>query len=377
MAAGGLGEDRYRGLREDGRVNILVVGKFYTEGFALHIAETLTAMGHDVRRFEPGFPYGRAGGRLGHQVEQLRGVIRSATDNLPAVRTWRMKALWRTLQDGRLDVAIVCHDFLWPDEVAELKRRSGAKVAMWFPDSLGNFGRGFFMNAPYDALFFKDPFIIHRLRDVLASPVYYLPECFNPARHVLKDSDADDVDRYRCDITTAGNPHSYRVAFFKHLAAYDVRIWGAPAPLWMPSGPVSRMFRGRPVFNEDKARAFTGAKIVINNLHYSEIWGVNARTFEAAGVGAFQLVDWRPGLSQLFEDGKELVSFRGMADLRRKIDYWLPRDAERREIADAGKRRAYRDHTYEKRLKLLLDTLVGAQCGYPLPKISEMAWVGR
>lgn len=35
-------------------MNILVIGKFYTKGFALHIAEITRTIGHFVRRFEPG-----------------------------------------------------------------------------------------------------------------------------------------------------------------------------------------------------------------------------------------------------------------------------------------------------------------------------------
>ena len=53
-------------------MNILVIGKFYTEGFALHIAETLVGMGHSVRRFEPGFRSGRIGGRFGYRLVQVR-----------------------------------------------------------------------------------------------------------------------------------------------------------------------------------------------------------------------------------------------------------------------------------------------------------------
>ena len=111
-------------------MNILVIGKFYTEGFALHIAETLAVMGHGIRRFEPGFRAGRIGGRIGHRLDQVRGVIHSATDSLPSVRAQRMKALWQTAEQGPLDVVIVCHDFLWPDEVAELKRRTSTQVVM-------------------------------------------------------------------------------------------------------------------------------------------------------------------------------------------------------------------------------------------------------
>lgn len=351
-------------------MNILVIGMFYTEGFALHIAETLAAMGHAVRRFEPGFKSARIGGSFGHRLDQVRGVIHSATDSLPAVRAQRMKALWHEVEKGPLDVVIVCHDFLWPDEVSELKRRTGAQLAMWFPDSMVNFGRGFFMNAAYDGLFFKDPYILHAIGDVLSSPVYYLPECFNPERHWLPEEEIGHDMAYQCDITTAGNQHSWRVAFYKNLSDYNIKLWGSPAPLWMATGAVAGMHQRRGVYNHDKVRAFRGAKIVVNNLHYSETWGVNVRTFEAAGAGAFQMVDWRPGLAQLFEDGKELITFRNMADLKGKIEYWLPREEERRLIAETGMRRAHTEHTYELRLRLLLDTLSGTLRGYPPPRIS-------
>jgi spore maturation protein CgeB len=345
-------------------MNILVIGKFYTEGFALHIAETLTAMGHRIHRFEPGPHANRIGGRIGHRLDQVRGVLHAGTDSVPAIRRSRINELWRVADGANIDVAIVCHDFLWPSEVAELKRRTGAQVAMWFPDHLANFGRGYFMNASYDCLFFKDPYIVHRLRAVLKSPVCYLPECFNPEKHWLPEDELGCDPTYQCDITTAGGQHSWRVAFFAHLADYDVKLWGGPPPLWMSTTCVAGMQRGRPVHNHEKAKAFRGAKIVVNNLHYGEMWGVNVRTFEAAGAGAFQMVDWRPGLAQLFEDGREIISFRSMTDLKEKIDFWLPREDERRTIAEASMRRAHSEHTYRLRLDLLLATLAGRAKGF-------------
>jgi len=241
---------------------------------------------------------------------------------------------------------------------------------MWFPDHLANFGRSFFMRAPYDGLFFKDPYIVHALGDVLSSPVCYLPECFNPERHRLPPGEFPGPE-YQCEITTAGNQHPWRVACYQHLADYQVKLWGPPAPVWLPTGEVKAMHQGRLVLNEDKAKAFLGAKVVVNNLHYGEIWGLNVRAFEAAGIGAFQMVDWRPGLAQLFDDGKELVSFRGMTDLKRKLNYWLPREDERSAIATAGKKRAFAEHTYRHRLERLLETLAGRENGFPMPDISS------
>jgi spore maturation protein CgeB len=350
-------------------VTILVIGKFYTEAFALHIAETLEAMGHRVLRFEAGVQSDRLGRLMGHRLRQLREVIYSSTDNLPSIRASRTKRLWRFIDGQSIDLVIVCYDFLWPAEVAELKRRTKAQVAMWFPDSCINFGRGFFMNAAYDGIFFKDPYNVAAMSGVLKAPVYYLPECFNPARHTVSEDTSGGVPAYGCDLTTAGNQHSYRVAFFKNLADYDVKIWGLPAPTWMDSGPVAAMYQKRAVYNKEKALAFRGARIVVNNLSYGEIWGVNVRCFEAAGTGAFQVVDWRPGLPQLFTDGQELISFRGISDLKQKVDYWLPREQERRAIAESGRRRAHAEHTYSLRLELLMRTLMGNESGYEIPSI--------
>ncbi len=349
-------------------MTILVVGKFCIEGFALHIAGCLGEMGYRVRRFETGYRAKRIDGLFGHRVDQVAGSIHSATDGILPIRAWRMRNLWRVAGEGPIDVAIVCHDFLWPSEVRELKRIARAPVAMWFPDAIVNLGRGFFMTAPYDAVFFKDPYIVHALGGTILPPAYYLPECFNPTLHRFDESDGDDRD-YRCDIATAGTQHSWRVSVFSHLAGYDVRIYGPPPPLWLGPNSVTAMYQGRSVHYREKARAFRRARIVLTSLHYGEMWGLNARAFEAAGAGAFQLVDWRPGLDQLFDDGRELVSFRGMADLRRKVDWWLGRDAERVAIAEAGMRRAYAEHTYRIRLELLLDTLGGRERGFPIPSV--------
>ena len=64
------------------------------------------------------FRSGRIGGRFGHRLDQVRGVVHSATDGLPAIRARRMRALWEVAEKGHFDATIVCHDFLWPEEVA-------------------------------------------------------------------------------------------------------------------------------------------------------------------------------------------------------------------------------------------------------------------
>ena len=87
-----------------------------------------------------------------------------------------------------------------------------------------------FLNAPYDFLFFKDPYIVQILRSKLGGPVYYLPECYAP--RVLSPEFAPEPPSkgQGVDICTAGNLYSYRVAFFRNLTDYDVRHLGYAPP---------------------------------------------------------------------------------------------------------------------------------------------------
>lgn len=55
-----------------------------------------------------------------------------------------------------------------------------------------------------------------------------------------------------------------------------------------------------------------------------------------------------------------------MDDLRDKLDYYLEHDSERAKIAERGRERALLDHSFERRLKLLIDTVLGDANGYPM-----------
>jgi spore maturation protein CgeB len=210
------------------------------------------------------------------------------------------------------------------------------------------------------------------IRSKLGKRVFYLPECYSPQS--LDPAMADPADPiWATDICIAGNLYAYRVALFQQLVDHDMKIWGLPAPPWMRTGDLTPKLQNRYVAHADKARAFCGAKIVLNTLNPSEIWGTNVRTFEACGAGAFQIVDWRPGLEHLFEIGKEVEIFTDTNDLLSKIDFYLAAPEERIKIAQAGHSRAFYDHTYRVRLGQLLDVVEGRSSGYPEP---APAWQG-
>jgi len=270
---------------------------------------------------------------------------------------------------GPFELILSCHDFLMPNDIEVLKKLTGAPLALWYPDPVWSFHRHMFLNAPFDFLFFKDPYLVDILSRNLGKRVFYLPECFSPTS--LRDVVLTDEDRRRfgTDICAAGNLYAYRISFFQNLADHEIKIWGLPAPRWARLGPVKHMAKNYFIAHTEKVKAFRSAKIVLNNLNPSEIWGTNVRTFEICGARGFQIVDWRPGLEQLFDTDREVVTFRSLEELRHLIAHYLTSDIEREVIAKAGWERAHRDHTYERRLRLLLATVNGQERGFPLPSI--------
>ena len=351
-------------------MKILIVGKFTEGQFGYHIADSLRDMGHNTIEYDPNFKYKYSKTLVGRRLYQTKNLFYNNLANTRFFREARLKRINKILEENKVEFTILTYDFLFPDEVDLIKVKSKSPVVLWFPDSVANFNKAFFMIADYDALFFKDPFIVKVLRDQYNKlNVYYLPECCNPKYHKSITLNDDDRKEYGCDITTYGSPHNIRSYFFAQLLNnnYNIKIWGNQPPIWLNINKLKSLYTGVYVFNESKCKAVLAAKININTLHPTEVIGLNARTFETAGIGGFQIIHWRPGLAQLFDDGKELISFRNFDNLKTTISYFLDNEKERHDIAKRGQQRAYKEHTYQLRIQLMLDTVFNSKGGYELP----------
>ncbi len=82
---------------------------------------------------------------------------------------------------------------------------------------------------------------------------------------------------------------------------------------------------------------------------------IKARTFEVPGAGGFLLTEAAPGLDQVYRVGEEIETYDGFEQLKSKISYYLERPSERDRIAIAGYDRTKEQHTYDRRLKPILE----------------------
>lgn len=322
-----------------------VVGPSSTDMFAANICDGLRALGHTVAALGP--VRRQRHSRLG------RGLVELAcqADQRRDLRTqWH---LVRSARAASCELVVSTDARLHPAVVSQFKA-DGARVALWFPDALSNLGRAVMLLAPYDALFFKEPHLVDRLRAMLGLPAHYLPQAANPRLHRPRGPAGT-----RPCLVIAGNMYPSRTRLLERLADKGIPLvlYGAPMPRWLTASPAAKLHAGRPVVGEEKARIFRSAAGVLNNLHPAEVSGMNARLFEAAACGAAVLTEYRPTLPGLFIPGEEVLAFHDFDELVGQAQRLLAEPELTQHLGDAAARRAHRDHTYAERLAVLLETM--------------------
>jgi hypothetical protein len=102
------------------------------------------------------------------------------------------------------------------------------------------------------------------------------------------------------------------------------------------------------VIGHDMVESINKYKIHFNRNISDDL---NYRTFETLGCQTFLLTNHTPGLDELFEIGKHLITYDSADDLIQKINYYLNNETERNEIAKNGYDHVVNNHTYFKRMK--------------------------
>jgi spore maturation protein CgeB len=158
--------------------------------------------------------------------------------------------------------------------------------------------------------------------------------------------------------------HSSRVALLNELYAKlprpeTIKVW-APTVGHLPvESPIRRHYMG-PAWGYHMYEILNDSKMTLN--HHGDVlpYANNMRLFESTGTGTLLITDWKENLYEMFESGKEVVTYRTPEECAEKIQHYLTHEAERQTIASAGQARTLRDHTYQCRMQ----EFMGLVCRY-------------
>ena len=338
-------------------LRILVVLPLYGGSLPIgrYCAAALAQMGHSVRVFDAPLLY------PGYEGLKKLDISPAAIATLGnSFLRLVSQAIWAQAEEQQPQLVLALAQAPLDRPILRRMRQAGMRTIMWFVEDfrLFTYWRTF---APlYDAfaVIQKQPFL-EELAAIGQKHSFYLPLAALPDFHRPLELTAAQKREYGSRISFLGAGYPNRRLAFRPLADLDFKIWGSD---WEDEPLLARNIqRNGARITEDESVLIYNAADINLNLHSSAQCEklvsdgdfVNPRTFELAAMGAFQLVDRRRLLPELFGEG-ELATFGDIEEFYAKIKYFSEHPEERRKYAQKARERVLLEHTYEKRMQRLL-----------------------
>jgi hypothetical protein len=156
-------------------------------------------------------------------------------------------------------------------------------------------------------------------------------------------------------VGTVSVDHQQRIALLEAVAGrYDLKLWGNRPQTLPASSPLHRCFQGE-VWGTDMYQVLRRSRITLNShIDLAGREAGNMRLFEATGVGAFLLTDFKDNLHTLFSPDREVAVWRSIEDCLEVIGRSIGDNIGRAAIAQAGHARTLAQHTYRHRAAEIL-----------------------
>ncbi|MFH1062929.1 MAG: glycosyltransferase [Candidatus Omnitrophota bacterium] len=177
-----------------------------------------------------------------------------------------------------------------------------------------------------------------------------------------------EYQEYSSDIafvgTVSAEIYPQRVELLEKISDLNLKVWGPGTNEILKTSPLKKNIHGQHVRPAEWLKIYAATKIGLC-IHFKDpkrqkpCYQASPRVFELLACKCFVLVDEQADVRKIFKDGKHLVVFKDLNDLRNKIDYYLVHDQERKEIAESGFQEVISKHTYVHRLKEIFSIMQG------------------
>jgi spore maturation protein CgeB len=128
-----------------------------------------------------------------------------------------------------------------------------------------------------------------------------------------------------------------------------LQYWANPSNLPATPQALSSKFERRirqPCYGHEMLKTLSKYSIALNyhNQHTGDC-ACNMRLFEATGVGCALFTDYKSDLSDYFEEGKEVLTFKSVEDLIEKIKFLLRNPNQIKEMGQNAQSKVLQEHT--------------------------------
>ena len=356
---------------------IFEMGYLYSDS----LSKGMRSLGHDA--FEILF-----------DVEMLQKKWAKENDFRYSPEDWRLEILIRQIEVLKPDILYFQDIHSMPQEIRKsLKNRiSNIRIIALFKGFPGSV-KSFNELSDVDIVFAGTPYLNEKFKDAGLNS-YLVYHYFN--KSVLKKLNekklAERVPEFDF-VFTGSSGYGYgghRGRFWllvELIKRTDIKLWIADRedgirdgldklpkivrdaldnnPAWaetlgdLPPQPLRKMYPSRclpAVFGLDMYRLLQNSKVTLNKDPDALLDNVgNIRLFEATGAGTCVLTNSGTNMAELFEEDSEVVTYSSIDECIEKMNYLLGNEDVRKRIANAGQRRALKNHTMYSRCQELDD----------------------
>lgn len=204
----------------------------------------------------------------------------------------------------------------------------------------------------YDVIFTSFPHFVDRFR-AQGACCFYAPLAFDP--RVLKASGDIPFAARDLPVTFVGGVSPLHAGAEPLLEALcrlpGMGFHGYGRDNLRPGSPVRALHHGE-AWGLDMFRLLGRSRITINrHVDAAEGHANNMRLFEATGMGALLLTEAADNLEELFEPGREVLTYSSPEECVELAAWHLAHPKAAEGIARAGQARTLRDHTYAARMR--------------------------
>lgn len=322
--------------------------------------------------FELGGYCKNAFAEIGHDAELFTYNDGRISWRLPFLvnieRTFVGKALIKKISDFRPQLILVIKGDEIPLEfIRGIKDKFKIPVADYWIDDPGLIDVSQKISPDYDYFFTNDPDAVQVHKESGCPHVGFLSFGCLPDLHKRIQLSQEEYEKYGSDICFAGTVTEGRIKVLEVLSDFNLKVW-SPRFVYSlkeklrieknkipSSSPLYSKFTDRSVWNEELVKVYNASKIVLN-IHSPQTIPI-MRDFEVTGCGAFLLTDYARSLETMFKPGEEIICYKNIEELKNMVKFYLSHPREREEIARKGYLRAYRNHTYARRMEELVSFL--------------------
>lgn len=351
---------RLLATRQHGRMHVAVVGPIYGGSLPItgYVVRALESLGHRVSWVDHSVHHASY-----TRFDQFRDPRHRLSMQSRFADVLSLSTLTELSEDPP-DLVLAMAQAPLSLGALEHLRRKKFMTAMWFVENYRHLTYWQQLAPGYDYWFTIQQDACHdALRRAGAPHVSYLPMAADPSVHRPLALTVNEQLEFGSDLSFVGAGYANRRMLLPHWIGKDwtLKVWGNE---WEGADAIAPVLQrqGARIDTDTCLKVFNATAINLN-LHSHTGEGldpaadfVNPRTFELAAAGAFQLVDQRRLLPELFTED-EMVSFERTEEVPSLVRTWLRDPVGRRTIADAARQRVLRQHTYEQRMKDLLAEL--------------------